>query len=382
MPSFDSMDNMGRVVVGMSGGVDSSVAAMLLQARGWTVSGLFMRNWEESRPGGFCQAEVDAHDALAVCERLGIELDAVSFAREYRERVFRHFLEEYRSGRTPNPDVLCNKEIKFRAFLDHALAQGARYIATGHYARIEHRDGRWCLLKGRDPDKDQSYFLYLLNQDQLSRSLFPLGELRKADVRALARRAGFPNHAKKDSTGICFIGERDFKAFLAQFLPARPGEIRTPEGEVLGCHDGLMFYTIGQRKGMGIGGRRNDSGEPWYVVDKDLAANVLLVAQGAHHPLLYSTALEAEQLHWVAGQAPPLPARLMAKVRYRQPDQPCLVSDLGDGRCRVEFLQPQRAVTPGQSVVFYRGEVCLGGGVIAVVERMNDKDGSHVAHAS
>ncbi len=361
--------NPARVVVGMSGGVDSSVAALLLQAQGWEVSGLFMRNWEESDPQGPCQAEIDARDALAVCEHLNIELDAVSFAREYWERVFQYFLEEYRGGRTPNPDVLCNKEIKFRAFLDHALAQGAGRIATGHYAQVLERDGRYRLLKGRDAGKDQSYFLYTLGQEQLARSLFPLGGLHKTEVRALARRSGFPNHDKRDSTGICFIGERNFKAFLENYLPASPGEIRTPEGEVLGRHDGLMFYTIGQRKGMGIGGRRDNSGDPWYVVGKDLTANVLLVAQGGQHPLLFSTALVAEQLHWVAGTAPSLPARLMAKVRYRQADQPCVISDLGDGRCRVEFLHPQRAVTPGQSVVFYRGEECLGGGVIAAVEK-------------
>ncbi len=371
-----------RIIVGMSGGVDSSVAALLLKEQGHAVSGVFMRNWEEPRTDGPCPAERDARDALAVCERLGIELDAVSFAREYRERVFRYFLEEYARGRTPNPDVLCNKEIKFRAFLDHALAQGAECIATGHYARIVRHDGRYRLFKGRDPDKDQSYFLHLLDQSQLARCRFPLGELRKAEVRSLARRAGFANHDKKDSTGICFIGERDFKDFLARFLPARPGEIRTPAGEVLGRHDGLMFYTIGQRKGMGIGGRRRDSGAPWYVVDKDLAANVLVVAQGSHHPLLYSTALVTEPVHWIAGR-PPLPARLAAKVRYRQADQPCLVSDMGGGRCRVAFQQPQRAVTPGQSVVFYRGEECLGGGVIAAVEgiaeAVPDKEGGHVA---
>ncbi|HHH36033.1 MAG TPA: tRNA 2-thiouridine(34) synthase MnmA [Gammaproteobacteria bacterium] len=369
-----------HVVVGMSGGVDSSVAALLLLERGWRVEGLFMRNWEEEGHDGPCQAERDARDALAVCERLGIGLDAVSFAREYRERVFSYFLEEYRSGRTPNPDVLCNREIKFRAFLDHALATGAARIATGHYARIEARDGRYCLLKGVDGEKDQSYFLYTLGQDQLARSLFPLGNLRKQEVRALARRAGFPNHAKKDSTGICFIGERDFRAFLQNYLPASPGEIRTPEGTLLGQHQGLMYHTIGQRKGLGIGGRRNDSGEPWYVAGKDLAANVLLVVQGRDHPLLYSTALVAEQLHWVAGEAPAMPARLCAKIRYRQPDQPCVVSDLGGGRCRVEFLRPQRAVAPGQSVVFYRGEECLGGGVIANVEGSLQDRERHVAH--
>ncbi len=382
-----SMPRDRRVIVGMSGGVDSSVAALLLQQQGCKVTGLFMRNWEDPEPGGPCQAAQDARDALAVCERLGIELDAVNFTRQYWDRVFRYFLEEYARGRTPNPDVLCNKEIKFRAFLDHALAQGAEFIATGHYARVLRQGGRFRLLKGRDPDKDQSYFLHALSQEQLARAWFPLGSLRKQEVRALARRAGFPNHDKKDSTGICFIGERDFKTFLQRYLPARPGEIRTPEGEVVGRHEGLMFYTIGQRKGMGIGGRRAGDGPagggaPWYVVAKDMERNVLVVAQGSDHPMLYATRLVTERVHWIAGSPPPLPARLTAKTRYRQPDQPCLVTDLGEGRCRVIFHRPQRAITPGQSVVFYRGEECLGGGIIAGVEGVAEEMLERMEHGA
>jgi tRNA-specific 2-thiouridylase len=357
-----------RVIVGMSGGVDSSVAALLLRRQGFDVGGVFMKNWDETDPQGPCPAEIDARDALAVCDEIGIGLDAVSFAERYRERVFARFLADYEAGRTPNPDVLCNSEIKFRAFLDYALAQGAAWIATGHYAAVERRDGRCVLLKGADPDKDQSYFLHALSQEQLGRAIFPLGEYRKPQVRELARAAGLATHAKKDSTGICFIGERRFREFLAGFLAARPGEIRSVDGELLGEHEGLMFHTLGQRKGLRIGGRAGGSGEPWYVVDKDLAGNILLVAQGYDHPLLYSGGLVADELNWIA----PAPAvgetlRCSAKTRYRQPDQDCAVEALGDGRCRVRFDRPQRAVTPGQSVVFYHGRECLGGGVIAEV---------------
>ena len=317
---------------------------------------------------GGCPAAIDAQDAMSVCDRIGIDFDAVNFSREYWDRVFAHFLEEYRLGRTPNPDVLCNKEIKFRAFLDHALSHGAEAIATGHYARVRGSGGRYELLKGRDPDKDQSYFLYTLGQEQLSRVLFPVGELRKSEVRRLALEAGFSNHAKKDSTGICFIGERRFREFLGTYLPARPGEIRTLEGRCIGSHEGLMFHTLGQRKGLGIGGRRDGSGEAWYVVGKDLERNVLYVAQGHDHPRLFSRELHAVHLHWVAGEQPDLPLRCTAKTRYRQPDQSCIVLPGSDGggaeRCVVRFDSPQRAMTPGQSVVFYRGEACLGGGVI------------------
>ncbi len=357
-----------RVIVGMSGGVDSSVAALLLKRRGCEVSGVFMKNWDETDPQGSCPAEVDARDALAVCDRIGIDLDAVSFAERYRERVFARFLADYEAGRTPNPDVLCNSEIKFRAFLDYALAQGAAWIATGHYAAVAQREGRSVLLKGADPDKDQSYFLHALSQEQLGRALFPLGDCLKPAVRQMAREAALATHAKKDSTGICFIGERRFREFLGGFLPARPGEIRSVDGELLGEHEGLMFHTLGQRKGLRIGGRAGGNGEPWYVVGKDLAGNTLLVAQGYDHPLLYSSELTADELNWIA----PAPAvgetlHCSAKTRYRQPDQDCVVETLGDGRCRVRFARPQRAVTPGQSVVFYRGRECLGGGVIVGV---------------
>lgn len=346
--------------MGMSGGVDSSVAALLLQREGYAVSGLFMKNWEEADPNGRCPAERDVRDALAVCDRLGIELDAVNFADAYRERVFAHFLREYHAGRTPNPDILCNSEIKFRVFLDHALAAGADRIATGHYARVEERDGVYHLLKGRDPDKDQSYFLHALSQQQLSRAMFPLGGMLKSEVRGIAHAAGFINHAKKDSTGICFIGERNFKEFLGRYLPAQPGEIRTLEGRVVGSHEGLMFYTLGQRKGLGIGG----SGEAWYVATKDLPRNVLVVVQGRDHPALFSRSLTTREMHWTAGRMPArMPLRCRAKTRYRQPDQPCVIECI-DGGYRIVFDQPQRAATPGQSVVLYDGDTCLGGGVI------------------
>lgn len=352
-----------RVIVGMSGGVDSSVAALLLKQQGYVVSGLFMKNWEDF-PDGECPAVQDSQDVMAVCDQLGIEMDGINFAKEYWDRVFSYFLEEYRRFRTPNPDVLCNKEIKFKAFLDHALAHGADKIATGHYAKVEFRDGRYRLLKARDLNKDQTYFLYTLGQAQLSRTLFPLGDIIKLDVRRIAAEAGFANHDKKDSTGICFIGELDFKNFLQRYLPAQRGEMRTPEGKLVGQHDGLMFYTLGQRQGLGIGGLKDTNGEPWFVVGKDVARNVLIVAQGHDHPLLYSDSLEAGQLHWVSGDAPIMPLRCAAKTRYRQADQDCVVTALSNGRCLVTFDAPQRAVTPGQSVVFYRGDECLGGGII------------------
>jgi tRNA (5-methylaminomethyl-2-thiouridylate)-methyltransferase len=353
------------VIVGMSGGVDSSVAALLLLQQGYRVEGLFMKNWEEDDDQEYCAAAVDLADARAVCDRLGIPLHTINFSAEYWERVFSHFLAEYSAGRTPNPDILCNKEIKFRAFLDHALGLGADAIATGHYARVRKSDqGDFQLLKGLDPDKDQSYFLYTLQQEQLSRALFPVGELRKSAVRQLAQEHDLITHDKKDSTGICFIGERRFKDFLARYLPARPGEMRTPAGELLGRHDGLMYYTLGQRQGLGLGGRKEHGEAPWYVVGKDVAHNVLLVDQGHDHPRLFSRALEAGQLHWVAGRPPALPHACLAKVRYRQGDQPCTISALSADSCRVDFAQAQRAVTPGQSVVFYDGDICLGGGII------------------
>lgn len=360
-----------HIIVGMSGGVDSSVTALLLKQQGYTVSGLFMKNWEDY-PDGECPALQDSQDVMAVCEQLGIDMDGVNFAAEYWDRVFAYFLEEYQAGRTPNPDVLCNKEIKFKAFLDYALAHGADRIATGHYARVALRDGYYRLLKAKDQNKDQTYFLYTLGQAQLSKTLFPLGEITKPEVRRIAAEHHFVNAKKKDSTGICFIGERKFKEFLSQYLPAQPGEMRTPpspnnQGELIGTHDGLMYYTLGQRQGLGIGGRKNSSGEPWFVVGKDLEHNILLVAQG-EHPMLYSDSLEAAKLHWTAGEAPKAPLRCAAKSRYRQPDQPCTITWLEGERCRVVFDRPQRAVTPGQSVVFYRGDECLGGGVIETTD--------------
>jgi len=348
----------------MSGGVDSSVSAWLLALEGHDVSGLFMKNWEEDDRFGPCPAEADIADVQAVAERIGIRAVTRNFAREYWDKVFEHFIAGYRAGRTPNPDVLCNREIKFRTFLDHARELGAERIATGHYVRSECRDGCWRLLRGADPGKDQSYFLYTLGQEQLAHTVFPVGGLDKPRVRALAREAGLPVHDKKDSTGICFIGERDFKAFLQQYLPAQSGEMRTPEGELVGEHDGLMYHTLGQRQGLGIGGVKGYPDEPWYVVDKDLESNTLIVAQGHDHPLLFTDHLEAGELSLVSGEPPALPWQGTAKVRYRQDDQPCSIEAIGDGRATVHFDEPQRAVTPGQHVVFYDGEECLGGGVI------------------
>ena len=358
-----------RIIVGMSGGVDSSVAALLLQQQGHDVRGLFMKNWEGDDSDEHCSAAEDLQDAKDVCAQLQIALHTVNFAQQYWDRVFEYFLAEYQAGRTPNPDVMCNKEIKFRAFLDYALELGADAIATGHYARIEQRDGQYHLLKARDTNKDQSYFLYTLGQRQLAHSLFPLGETTKPEVRRLAAQAGFINHAKKDSTGICFIGERNFKNFLSRYLPAQPGEIHSVEGELIGTHDGLMYYTLGQRQGLGIGGRRGGTGEPWYVVDKDTKRNVLVVTQDERDERLYSAGLRAGALHWVAGTAPSLPLACHAKTRYRQADQACVITELHGDTCKVSFADPQRAVTPGQSVVFYLGEECLGGGIIKGVSK-------------
>ncbi|BBA37264.1 tRNA (5-methylaminomethyl-2-thiouridylate)-methyltransferase [Methylocaldum marinum] len=353
-----------KVVVGMSGGVDSSVTALLLLEQGYEVIGLFMKNWEEDDDTGLCTAPQDFADAQAVCDKLGIPLHAVNFAAEYWDEVFEVFLSEYRAGRTPNPDILCNQQIKFKAFMDYATDLGADLIATGHYARVESRDGGYALLKGIDQKKDQSYFIYTLGQSQLSRVLFPIGGMEKPEVRKYAEQAGLSNHQKKDSTGICFIGERRFKEFLQRFLPAQPGEIRTPDGGVVGQHDGLMYYTLGQRQGLGIGGMKGASEEPWYVLAKDLERNVLVVGQGHDHPMLFHTELEAGSLSWVRGRVPETPARCSAKVRYRQPDQSCTVEIIDEQRVRVVFDRPQRAITPGQSVVFYQGEECLGGGII------------------
>ena len=359
------MSKKQRVVVGLSGGVDSSVTALLLKEQGYDVVGLFMKNWEDDDTDDYCPAKQDLIDAVSVADRIGIDIEAVNFSREYKDKVFANFLAEYRAGRTPNPDILCNSEIKFRAFLDHALTLGADKIATGHYARVREVDGLFQLLKAEDGSKDQSYFLYRLNQAQLSKTLFPLGGLLKREVRDIARKAGLATSEKKDSTGICFIGERPFREFLQRYMPTEPGEMRTPEGKVVGRHNGLMYYTLGQRQGLGIGGSREGDGEPWYVAAKDLANNVLTVVQGHDHPLLLSDRLHADQMHWIAGHDPREHWVYAAKTRYRQSDAPCTIDRLLAGnRCDISFAQPQWAVTPGQSVVVYESNVCLGGGII------------------
>ncbi len=356
-----------RITVGMSGGVDSSVAALLLQREGHEVSGVFMDNWEDRDPDSGCHADVDRKDALAVCARLGIPFHSTSFAAEYRARVFAQFLDEYRAGRTPNPDVLCNREIKFGCFLAAARDAGAEKLATGHYARVARTRGRFRLLRARDQSKDQTYFLHTLDQQQLAAARFPLGDLLKREVREMAAEAGLPVAAKKDSTGICFIGERDFRSFLAGYLPAQPGEIRTARGEAVGEHAGAMFYTPGQRSGLHIGGRADGSGEAWYVVGKDVGANVVYVDQGHDSPWLQSRTLVAGDVHWIAGVPPAVAFECTAMTRYRQSPRPCRV-EVDGATCKVRFDAPQRAVAPGQSVVFYRGEECLGGGVIEATD--------------
>ncbi|HVK31315.1 MAG TPA: tRNA 2-thiouridine(34) synthase MnmA [Burkholderiaceae bacterium] len=362
------MGQRERVVVGLSGGVDSAVSAWLLKQQGFDVVGLFMKNWEDDDDSEYCSSNVDFVDAAAVADVLGIEIEHVNFAAEYKDRVFAEFLREYSAGRTPNPDVLCNAEIKFKAFLDHAMRLGAQKIATGHYARVRERDGAFELLKGLDPAKDQSYFLHRLNQAQLARTLFPVGELRKTEVRRIAAEIGLPNAKKKDSTGICFIGERPFREFLNRYLSHAPGPIEDERGRKLGTHVGLSFYTLGQRQGLGIGGvkgRDRVQGEhaPWFVARKDLARNALVVVQGHEHAALLSSALVADDVSWVAGSAPPA-GRYAAKTRYRQGDAACALRPV-DGGFALDFESPQWAVTPGQSAVLYDGELCLGGGVIA-----------------
>lgn len=351
------------VIVGMSGGVDSSVAALLLLEAGYRVEGLFMKNWEEDDGTEYCTAISDLADAQAVADKLSIPLHSANFAAEYWDDVFAHFLTEYRAGRTPNPDILCNREIKFRAFLDYATHLGADLIATGHYVRTDRRAGKTQLRKGQDNNKDQSYFLHQVDHTALAKTLFPVGDVDKHRVRETAAAAGFTNARKKDSTGICFIGERRFRDFLKQYIPAQPGPIVTVDGESLGEHEGLMYHTIGQRQGLGIGGLANHPEAPWYVADKLVAQNTLVVAQGADHPSLFHQRLKSSGVLWVSGVAPQTPLRCHAKIRYRQPDQGCVITGTGQDY-EVLFDQPQRAVTPGQSVVFYDGDICLGGGVI------------------
>ncbi|KOO47008.1 tRNA 2-thiouridine(34) synthase MnmA [Priestia koreensis] len=349
-----------RVVVGMSGGVDSSVAALLLKQQGYDVIGIFMKNWDDTDENGVCTATEDYEDVIRVCNQIGIPYYAVNFEKQYWDKVFTYFLDEYKAGRTPNPDVMCNKEIKFKAFLEHAMTLGADYLATGHYAQVEYRDGEYKMLRGLDENKDQTYFLNQLGQDQLSKVMFPIGNIDKPKVREIAKEAGLATATKKDSTGICFIGERNFKEFLSQYLPAQPGVMQTLDGEVKGHHEGLMYHTIGQRHGLGIGG----SGDPWFAVGKDLEKNILYVAQGFDNELLYSESLIATNVSWVSDKEWDEPMRCTAKFRYRQPDNKVTVEKLPDGNVRVVFDEPIRAITPGQAVVFYNGDECLGGGTI------------------
>ena len=357
-----------KVVVGMSGGVDSSVAAWLLKQQGYDVVGLFMKNWEDDDDSEYCSTRQDWIDVVSVADLIGIDVEAVNFAAEYKDRVFSDFLREYSAGRTPNPDVLCNAEIKFKAFLDHAMRLGADAIATGHYARVRKYEGKVELLKATDLSKDQSYFLHRLNQQQLSRVMFPLGSLNKTEVREIAEKIGLPNAKKKDSTGICFIGERPFREFLSKYLPSQPGPMKTPEGKTVGKHIGLAFYTLGQRKGIGLGGSQAGSGDPWFVAGKDLANNTLIVVQGHQHPLLYSRTLQTQDTNWIRGELPDVSVTYGAKTRYRQGDATCKLdlknNQSGLNDFSLDFNAQQWAITPGQSAVLYLNEVCLGGGII------------------
>jgi len=357
-----------RVVVGMSGGVDSSVAALLLKEQGYDVIGIFMKNWDDTDENGVCTATEDYNDVIQVCNQIGIPYYAVNFEKQYWDKVFTYFLDEYKAGRTPNPDVMCNKEIKFKAFLEHAMKLGADYLATGHYAQVVHRDDEVKMLRGVDVNKDQTYFLNQLSQHQLEKVMFPIGSIDKKRVREIAKEAGLATASKKDSTGICFIGERNFKEFLSGYLPAQKGSMETLDGKKVGNHDGLMYYTIGQRHGLGIGG----AGEPWFVVGKDLERNVLYVEQGFDHPSLYSDSIKAVNINWVSDRKKPNEFTCTAKFRYRQPDEEVTVTLQENGDVNVLFKKPVRAVTPGQAVVFYNGEECLGGGTIDTIYKNNE----------
>lgn len=358
------ISSKSNTIVALSGGVDSSVSAYLLQQQGHQVEGLFMKNWEEDDTESYCAAREDRADAQAICDQLQIPFHTVNFASEYWDNVFEYFLSEYRSGRTPNPDILCNREIKFKSFLDYAKSLGAEHMATGHYVRSTHSCDGWRLLRGKDKNKDQSYFLYTLTQAQLKQALFPVGELEKTEVRSIAKQLGLITHAKKDSTGICFIGEKRFKSFLSQYLPAQPGDILAEDGQVVAKHDGLMYYTIGQRKGLGIGGLASGGTAPWYVIGKNVETNQLLVGQGHEHPKLYSYWLDCSAIHWITPHQNNMPMNCTAKTRYRQQDAECKIEQIDDELFRVHFSQPQWAVTPGQSIVFYAGDQCLGGAII------------------
>ncbi|KTD20640.1 tRNA 2-thiouridine(34) synthase MnmA [Legionella londiniensis] len=358
-----------KVIVGMSGGVDSSIAAWLLLEQGYQVEGLFMKNWEMDDKDGYCAAAQDLNDARAVCEQLQIPLHSVNFSNEYYQRVFNHFLNEYEKGRTPNPDVLCNKEIKFNAFLNHAMSLGADLIATGHYARVQVKNGHGQLFKAKDREKDQTYFLHAVDTEALGKTLFPVGDYLKSEVRDFAKKLNLINHDKKDSTGICFIGEKRFKSFLNEYMLAKPGPIKTTLGETIGKHDGLMFFTLGQRQGLGIGGLREGNDEPWYVVDKDISSNSLIVAQGSQHPMLYAQGLICGPVHWLTQSDCQMPLTCYAKTRYRQSEQACVVSPADGDEHYVMFSTPQRAITPGQYIVFYDKNQCLGGATIEQIIR-------------